>query len=86
MSTAAITLDEATLARARQLAAQCHCTVEELLCSLVQERSQAAQPAGDDLIGFLADEPEVVDLIMDDVYRTRETQALRTPANGSRAS
>lgn len=43
----------------------------------VQERPVA------DLVGFLADEPELADRIMEDVYRTREAQSLRTPPNGS---
>lgn len=52
----------------------------------MQETEQGA-PAGpdeaSDLVGLLADEPELVDQIMEDVYRTRAIQPLRTPSNGS---
>lgn len=86
MNPATITLDAATLARAEKLAAQYHCTVEELLRHLVQEKAVPERPASGDIVGFLADEPELVDRIMDDVYRTRETQTLRMPPNGSSAT
>ncbi len=83
MDTPMIQLDEATLARARQLAAAGHCTVEELLRKLVTEKAVAECESAADLVGLLADEPELVDRIMDDVYRTREIQRLRTKPNGS---
>lgn len=73
MKNPTIHLDEATLARAKQLAAERHCTVEELLRRLVEESSATEPPGAEDIVGILADEPEVVDEIMDDIYRTRET-------------
>ena len=80
MDTITIQLDEGTLARAKQLAAARRCSLDELLRSLIAE-SAAADAA--DLVGFLADEPELADRILEDVYQTRERQSLRTPPHGS---
>lgn len=56
---------------------------DALVRNLVAEETVSATDEAADLVGFLADEPELVDRIMDDVYRTREGQSLRTPTNGS---
>ena len=74
-----IQLDDETAARARQLASSRHCTVEELLKQLVaatepNPQALATEPADTEacgLIGMLADEPELVDQLLDDIYRTR---------------
>jgi len=77
-----VRLDDATFARAQELAAARHCTVEELLRDLVLD-GRVATNCTSGLVGLLADEPELVDQILEDVYRTRETQPLRTPPDGS---
>ncbi len=77
-----VQLDDATFAIAQELAAARHCTVEELVRILISKEQDPASGARD-LVGFLADEPELVDKILEDVYRTRETQSLRMSTNGS---
>ncbi len=58
------------------LAAERHCTVGELIAA--QVRDKGAAPAQLPLIvGMFADEPDLMDEVMADVYRTRETQSLR---------
>lgn len=86
MTTPAIQLDAATLAKAEQLASERHCTVPELLRSLVEQTTTAPPQVAGDLVGLMADEPELVDQIMDDVYRTRASQKLRADSNGSGSS
>lgn len=77
MNKTTIELDETTTNRARKLADLRHCTVDELVRHLISEAP--IDTAEGDLVGMLADEPELVDQIMQDVYRTRESQGLRTP-------
>lgn len=89
-----INLDDDTAARARQLANARHCTVEELLKQLVAASepsppARASEPADTGecgLIGMLADEPELVDQLLEDIYRTRENTPLRLPVDGSDAT
>ncbi|MBX3415738.1 MAG: hypothetical protein KF708_23845 [Pirellulales bacterium] len=83
MTSPAIQLDAATFARAEQLAAERRCTVPELLRSLVEQTPVAPTAVAGDLMGLMSDEPELVDQIMDDVYRTRSRQKLRVDSNGS---
>lgn len=83
MDTRAIRLDDQTLAQAAQLAASRNCTIEELLRSLVAKEIDSGSGNTNGLVGFLSDEPELADQIMEDVYRSRATQSQRTPRNGS---
>lgn len=71
MDPTTIRLDDMTLAAAKQLAADCHCTVEELVRDLVAEKASSRKAPEGDLEGFWADEPDLADRIMDEVYRTR---------------
>ncbi len=85
-----IQLDDETAARARQLASSRHCTVEELLKQLVaatasNPQALATEPADTEacgLIGLFADEPELIDKIMEQIYHDRATLPLRAPGYG----
>jgi hypothetical protein len=72
-----LSLDPQTLQWARQLAEVRGCTIDELFASFVLQHKHTGEPS-DGLIGSLSDEPELVDAILDDVYKTRESQQLRT--------
>lgn len=86
METVTLHLDEATLACAKRLAARYRCSIEELVRKLVSDQAAVEPATGSDLIGYLADEPDLADKVMEDVYRTRATQTLRTPTDGSCSS
>jgi len=89
-----IQLDDDTVTRAQRLAAARQCTVEELLRELVaateaRTATNEPTPAADGecgLIGMLADEPELVDQLLEDIYRTRETTPMRLPLDKSDAT
>jgi hypothetical protein len=63
------------------LAEQRQCTVGELIVALVSEQG-AAPPPLPPFVGLFANEPELMDQVMEDVYRTRETQQLREGNDG----
>lgn len=85
-----INLDDDTAARARQLAIARHCTVEELLKQLVAASepsppARASEPTDTEecgLIGLFADEPELMDQIMEQIYHDRANLPLRAPGYG----
>ena len=77
METILLTLDQQTLETAKQLASAKGCTLNELFVALVAE--QPCRDAVDDrLLGFMSDQPELMDEIMADIYKSRESQPLRT--------
>jgi hypothetical protein len=41
------------------------------------DQTREVEPRESGLVGLMADEPDIVDQIIDDIYRTRETQTLR---------
>jgi hypothetical protein len=69
-------LDEETLERARQLAAARQCSLEELIRDLLQQVQQLPQ---DPYLGMLADEPELIDQVIESAMKAREEHPLRTP-------
>ena len=74
-------LDQPTMERARTLAELHHCSVEQLVATLVRDQfEQAAGTKG--LVGLMSDEPELMDRVMDDVYATRASTPLRSGGNG----
>jgi len=76
MESISLSLDSQTLQWARQLAEIRGCTIDELFASFVMQQKNSGKPS-DGLIGSLSDEPELVDEILEDVYKTRESQKLR---------
>ena len=73
MATESTPIDERLLERARQLAAARNCSVNEILEQAL-DRLESPPASGESIIGLLADEPELADRIIEDVYRTRESR------------
>ena len=73
-------LDEQTLERARRLAEARRCTVKQLLKELI-EQLEVAPPAVDVFLGLFAQEPELVDQVVESVMQAREQHPLR-PSGG----
>ena len=69
-------LDEQTLERARRLAEARRCTVEQLLKELI-EQLEVAPPTVDVFLGLFAQEPELVDQVVESVMQAREQHPLR---------
>jgi len=89
-----IQLDDETVTRAQRLAVARQCTVEELLKQLLAASEPKPQAHANEqsdtgecgLIGMLADEPELVNQLLEDIYRTRENTPLRLPVDGPDAT
>lgn len=81
MSTEPIQIDERLLARARKLADERHCSVDEILREAL-DQMESPKRVAKSLIGLFADEPEILDQVIEDVYRTREHVGLRQPRDG----
>lgn len=69
-------LDEQTLERARPLAEVRHCTVEQLLKELI-EQLEVAPSTVDVFLGLFAQEPELLDQVVESVMQAREQHPLR---------
>jgi hypothetical protein len=69
-------LDEQTLERARRLAEARCCTVEQLLKELI-EQLEVAPPTVDVFLGLFAQEPELIDQVVESVMQAREQHSLR---------
>ncbi len=69
-------LDEQTLERARRLAEARRCTVGQLLKELI-EQLEVAPPAVDVFLGLFAQEPELVNQVVESVMQAREQHPLR---------
>lgn len=69
-------LDEETLEQARQLAAKRQCTLEELIRDLLKQ-TEARESLQDPYLGMLADEPELMDHVVESAMRSREEHPLR---------
>jgi hypothetical protein len=65
-------LDRRTLRHIKELAAARNCTVEQFLQNLV-----AGLEKPDPLLGLFRDAPEVLDQVVQDAMRDRETRPLR---------
>ena len=73
MQTVRLKLDRQTLRHIKELAAARNCTVEQFLQDLVAELEKPADP----LLGLFRDEPELLDQVVQDAMRDRETRPLR---------
>jgi hypothetical protein len=81
LATEPIQIDAELLERARRLAKERHCSIDEIIreaLNKIERPSQQPRP----LIGLFADDPSLADKVLDDVYRTREQGTLRQPNHG----
>jgi hypothetical protein len=76
METIELDLDQETLERAREIAALRHSTLEALIKEIIVLLIDA-KGSGDPLLGMFADEPSLVDQVLDQAMTARETDALR---------
>lgn len=76
METIELQLDEQTLEQARKLAAARHVSVEELLKEALG-RLDVAPAADDPITGMFADEPELLDQIVEEAMQVRERDPFR---------
>ncbi len=84
METIELQLNPQTLARARQLAIRRRCTLEELIEEIVKQFSTAEETVlevgkemDDPILGMFADEPELMDEVLEDIMNSREAYQLR---------
>ena len=71
-----VQLDEQTLARAMKLAESRHCTLDELIRDVI-ENLEAFEVGDEPFLGMFADEPELIDQVMESVMMAREAHPLR---------
>lgn len=69
-------LDEQTLERARRLAEARRCTVEQLIKEMIEHLGPAATP-DDVFLGMFAQEPELIDRVVESAMQAREEHSLR---------
>ena len=75
METIELQLDKQTLERARWLAQLRHCTLSELIAEGINKLTAAESPK-DRILGMFADEPEVVDEILEEIMKDRAAHSL----------
>jgi hypothetical protein len=71
-----VQLDEQTLARAMKLAESRHCTLDELIRDMI-ENLEAFEVGDEPFLGMFADEPDLIDQVMESVMMAREAHPLR---------
>lgn len=71
-----IELDEETLARARKLAEARRCSLDELVRAFIQEETKPITPE-DTVLGMFADEPDLLDAVVESAMQARERDSLR---------
>jgi len=71
-----IELDTQTIERARRLAEVHHCTVEQLLREMIENLGSTAIEQ-DVFLGMFAEEPEVIDQMLEMAMQAREQHPLR---------
>jgi hypothetical protein len=71
-------LDEQTADRVQRLAAERQITPEELIRDLVAQADEPA-PVKDPFLGLLADEPELIEQIVEEAMTARERYPFRAP-------
>ena len=76
MDSVVVELDPQTSERARRLAQARGTTVTALVQSLITQLD-SGEAAQDELLGLFADEPALLDHVVDQAMQTRETQPLR---------
>jgi hypothetical protein len=69
-------LEEQTLERARRLAEAHRCTVEQLIKEMI-EHLGAPTTTDDVFLGMFAQEPELIDQVVESAMRAREEHPLR---------
>jgi hypothetical protein len=73
-----IELDEETLTRARKLAETRRCSLDELLKAFIQQETTPTNSI-DTMLGMFADEPELLDEVVESAMQARERDPLRQP-------
>jgi hypothetical protein len=68
-------LDEKILDKARWLAKSRHCDLSELIAYAI-EKLAVLEPPEDRLLGLYADEPELIDEILEEIMRDRAAHPL----------
>lgn len=76
MKTVEIQLDEQTFAKAEQFASSHKCTLEDLIKDIIEQLG-ISEPIEDNIIGMFADEPELLDEIVESAMLGREMHTLR---------
>lgn len=76
METIMLQLDPQTLARARQLAASRHSTVEELLKACIESLAMT-EAVADPFLGMFAQEPALIDQVVAAAMQARKEHPLR---------
>lgn len=71
-----VQLDEQTLARAMKLAESRHCTLDELIKDVIGNL-EAFEIGDEPFLGMFADDPELIDQVMESVMMAREAHPLR---------
>jgi hypothetical protein len=79
-----IELDEQTLQRAKLLAESRRCTLPELIAEVIKLLA-AAKVAKDPWMGLFADEPKLVDEILEEALRNRAAQLFNQTIGQSTA-
>jgi hypothetical protein len=74
-------LDEQTLARACQLAANRRVSLEDLIKEMFGQMS-IPRPGEDSIRGMFADEPELIDQVVEMAMKDREASRLRHENSG----
>jgi hypothetical protein len=74
MKTIALQLDEQTIERAQQLAKAQRRSLESLLVEMIEQWVTVEN--GDSLLGMFADEPDVIDQVVESAMAARETHSL----------
>ena len=76
METIELQVDEGTWSKAKQMAEARHCTVEDLIRELINQLTTATTTK-DALMGMMADEPDLMDQVLDSALRARSRDSLR---------
>lgn len=76
MARVELELDEQALERAQRIAEARSCTVEQLIKELI-EHLTVAETTDDVFLGMFAQEPELIDQVMESAMRAREAHPLR---------
>ena len=71
-----VELDEKTLARARALAERRRCSLDQLIKDFIEQETKPAGPS-DTVLGMFADEPELLDEVVEAAMQARERDPLR---------
>jgi hypothetical protein len=73
VETIELQLDKQTLDRARWLAKSRHSSLSELIAEAINKLAEA-EPPKDRILGMFADEPEVIDEILEEIMSDRAAQ------------